>query len=53
MLGMRISVQEYAAAFADAIVKISVNALVTLMRKTEAMTYFLSLVDMIPSQLLE
>jgi len=33
MLGMRISVQEYAAAFADAIVKISVNALVTLARR--------------------
>src|SRR6266446_1026472 len=32
MLGMRISVQEYAAAFAELIVKISVNALVTLTR---------------------
>jgi hypothetical protein len=32
MLGMRISVQEYVAAFAELIVKISVNALVTLTR---------------------
>ena len=32
MLGMRISVQEYPAAFAEPIVKISVNALATLTR---------------------
>ena len=33
MLGIRISVQEYTAAFAEPIVRISVNALVTLTRR--------------------